>query len=191
MLSFVVQNFLNPNPFLIKTQRFNNLIKLLNTKTIFFFSKLTMHFFIFSQNISQLNPYLYFFYDKQYIQFFWHYFKKIFSKNLTLITSNALKSYLYSTIVNFDKLLTGPLTCSLVTVKSSTSLVYFEPVQTISFAFHKKLYNTLMFYIFNVLTTQYFSTQSTFQIFYSFIHLPSNFNMYMFLNFFYFKIRNN
>jgi len=59
----------------------------------------------------------------------------------------------------------------------------------LSFAFQKKTYDTLMFYILFLLVNNYSSPQNSFKLYYSFVLYPTNFSLYPFLNLFYFKLR--
>jgi len=73
---------------------------------------------------------------------------------------------------------------------STLNLRYYQPIQLLSFSFHKNIYNTVIFYILYLLTTNYVSIRSSFKLFYSFVLFPHNFLLYTFPNVYYFKVRN-
>jgi hypothetical protein len=158
------------------------------------FIKSVINFSIYNQYGFYISPWVKFFFTKQCIKPFWRFFKKILFKKYGIHTNNSTKSVLYWTIKTissrvFSKNMGLHVGQYAMTLKTG-DVVYCKPIQLVSFAFHKKIYNTLMLYIFFFLTNTYISTLPTFQLKYSFLILPLNFRLYMFVNYFYFKVRN-
>lgn len=179
--------------FLIKTPRYLTFVKSFNSLLFFVFIKSIINFSIYNQHGFHILPWVKFFFTKQCVKPFWFFFKKLFFKKYGIHTNNHTKSALYWTIKNISSrvfsqkqnLITQPI--ATLRLEDTT---YCKPVQLISFAFHKKVYNTLILYIIFFLTNTYISALPTFQLKYSFLILPLNFRLYMFVNYFYFKVRN-
>jgi hypothetical protein len=191
MLSFVVQNFLIVNPFLVKTQRYNTLTRALSTKLSVVSIKIISNFSRFNQYCYFLNPILLSLFTNQYINLFWKPFKKIFFKKFGIITPNLTKSSIYWILRDFSFILIlrrGQFENRKL-LMSVDNMMYCQPVQVLSFAFQKQICNTLMFYLFFMFSSTYLSTRTTFKLYYTFILFPPNFSLYMFLNLYYFKIR--
>jgi hypothetical protein len=153
-----------------------------------------INFSIYNQHGFYILPWIKFFFTKQCIKPFWLFFKKIFFKKYGIHTNNHTKSALYWTIKNISTRVFFHNTHTPTHLATSTlemgDVLSCKPVQLISFSFHKKIYNTLMLYIIFLLTNTYIATLPTFQLKYSFLILPTNFRLYMFVNYFYFKVRN-
>ena len=191
MLSFVVQNFLIVNPFLVKTQRYNTLTRALSTKLSVVSIKIISNFSRFNQYCYFLNLILLSLFTNQYINLFWKPFKKIFFKKFAIITPNLTKSSIYWILRDFSFILIlrrGQFENRKL-LMSVDNMMYCQPVQVLSFAFQKQICNTLMFYLFFMFSSTYLSTRTTFKLYYTFILFPPNFSLYMFLNLYYFKIR--
>jgi hypothetical protein len=194
ILSFVVQNYIYHLPLVIKTPRYNILIKSLNTLLFTMLIRIVVNFSSLNQYCFHFFPWIRYFWNKQFIRPFWHFFKKIFFKKYGIYTSNLIKSSLYWTLQNLvlrlsnNKFLlySGDYNLPI----SPLNTAYYQPVQIVSFAFHKQTYNTLIIYITFLLTNVYTSTLPTFRLEYSFLIIPSNFKLYMFINDFYFKVKN-
>ena len=194
IISFVVQNYTHNTPFLIKTLRYAVLVKSFNTLLFSTFIKTVINYSKHNQYAFFILPWVKFFFKKQFVDSFYRFFKKIFFKKYGIYTSNMLKSSLYWTIRNIsselfvekDTLFSERKPLNLI----SLDIIYYKPVKLVSLAFHKKTYNSLMLYILFFLVNTYISTLPTFQLNYSFLLLPSNFQLYMFVNCFYFKIKN-
>lgn len=143
-------------------------------------------------SLQNTNPWILFFSNNYFSNYIFKFFKNILFFRLGLLTNQATLSYnhhlvsnLYNTIFLFNnvKLLTPPH-------KGFLNHRIFEIVVTVSFSFHKDTYNTLIFYIFNLLLTPYVSTKNQFELRHSYIILPSDFQLYLFINLFYFRINN-
>lgn len=65
-----------------------------------------------------------------------------------------------------------------------------NPFQILEFPFHKKTYDTFIFFIIFLITYNYISFKNDFSLKYSFIIKPSNFDSLIFLNKFYFQTFN-
>jgi hypothetical protein len=158
------------------------------------FIKSVINFSIYNQYGFYILPWVKFFFTKQCIKPFWRFFKKLFFKKYGIHTNNSTKSVLYWTIKTISSRVftkdRGLHTDQYAHTLKRGDVVYCKPIQLVSFAFHKKIYNTLMLYIFFFLTNTYIATLPTFQLKYSFLILPLNFRLYMFVNHFYFKVRN-
>jgi len=168
-------------------------LKTFNTNLLFIFIKLMSQFTLFNQSYLWLTTYNMTFVTKQYITTFWIFFKKFFNKNFGLVTSNFVKSLMFWNLNNLNSCLethTHSVKGRVIGNFNSYIIKYIQPLPTLSFSFHKKMYNTLMFYFLYTLTSFYLSTKSTFKLSYSFILFPFNFNLYTFPNLFYFKLRN-
>lgn len=129
-----------------------------------------------------------------FIPFIWSRFKKLVIKQYGLLTSNVIKSTIYWILSNLVRYV-GLKKVNIILNFSITSymklypLQYSKPVVLLGFSFHKSLYNTFMIYIFILLPHLYKAPFLHFNLFYSFILFPPNFRLYMFCNFYYFKIR--
>lgn len=156
-------------------------------KIIVNFTRLNHYYFI-------LNHHVTFFFNKQFVPTFWKYFKKFFFKKFGINTSNVTKSLIFWSIKDMSNLVLSRSVPGVLGVKkaypyTTINTLYSQPIQIISFAFHKTIYNTFMFYILYILIYNYNSLKTTFNLFYSFINFPPNFILYPFINIFYFKIR--
>jgi len=151
-----------------------------------------MIFSLLNQNIQVIQSTTFWLFKTQYIKPFWVFFKKIFFKKYGIFTNNLLKSSLYWIFKSLETHLSEDTTVLTTHVIRWTkhNVKLLQPVQIITMSFHKKMFNTLMFYIFYVLTCNYMSVKSTFELQYTFIFFTSNFYIYMFTNLYYFKIRN-
>ena len=194
MLSFVVQNYTHSTPFLIKTLRYITLVKSFNSLLFSTFIKTVINFSKNNQYAFYILPWVKFFFQKQFIKPFYRFFKKLFFKKYGIYTSNMIKSSLYWTINNISSEVFFVKDSLVIERKpldlKKLNLVYYKPVKIVSLSFHKKIYNSLILYILFFLVNAYISVLPTFQLNYSFLLLPNNFKLYMFINCFYFKIKN-
>lgn len=195
MISFVVQNFLYTSPFLIKTQRYNSLVKLLSFKINSIFLKIILNFNSYKQYFFISSPHLIYFFNKQYVSNFWKFFKKIYFNKFGMVSNNITKSFMYYNIKNLDNVagLVKNTDGNIYNINcqiSNFNIKYYLPIQVLLFSFHKNMYNTFMFYIFFILTFNYMSITNYFKLSYSFIIFSQNFYLYTFPNLYYFKIRN-
>jgi len=191
MLSFVVQNW-NSNPFLYKTQKYNQLVLAMNTRLIWVFIKTNIYNnFNTKYNFNKCSI-LIFLFNKFFIKEFFKFFKKLYTTNFGLMTINITKSLIYKTLNDLNLFLKSPVKVKQFNTQnfSTFSIKYLQPVTLISFSFQKETYNSLMIYVLFLLTHVYIGSQNSFKLNYSFILHFSNLNLYPFLNNFYFKLRN-
>ena len=122
---------------------------------------------------------------------FYAFFKKIYTRNMGIMTINLTKSFLYKTFHNLDNFITsrGFLVQPDSHKYSLHTVAYLQPITIVSFAFHKKTYDTLMIHIMLLLVGNYNPNQNSFSLYYSFILKSPNLSLYPFLNLFYFKLR--
>lgn len=189
MICFALQNFKINYPFLIKTPRYYMMVKSLSTSLFLLFIQLHLVWNFFQKN---LNPNLHFIkiiYMNQFNRIFWMFYKKLISRKMGLYSNNLFRSHLFHLFKGLDHLpYENTKKLNLLDVDI---IAYSKPVQTLNFSFHKKMYNTMIFYILNLLIENHHAHINFFKLNYSFIFFKKNFLLYPFLNNFYFKIRNN
>jgi len=190
MISFVVQNFYS-NPFLIKTQRYNKLVISMNTHLLFLFIKNNIQNSHLSGIKSVTHSLPVFLLNRFFTKTFFSFFKKLYIKNFGIMTCNLTKSCIRKTFSDLNHFLMyrDIDTVSISHNYSLSTIKYLQPITILSFAFQKKTYDTLMFYILFLLVNNYSSPQNSFKLYYSFVLYPTNFSLYPFLNLFYFKLR--
>ena len=131
---------------------------------------------------------------KNFIKPYWKLFKRLLNPYMGLVSNNITRSLSFYVVKSLDSLLSEPRgwvpSTDLPTIHTYSALPYTTPITTVSLAFQKTLYNTLMIYMLYFLTYCNTSTRSYFQLNHGFLILPSNINLYMFCNCFYFKIKN-
>jgi hypothetical protein len=182
MQSFIVQNFYRNIPFNTRTQRLLSVIKYETTQILWILLKINT-LFLQKTSLSINSIYMNFtnllltFYVTPFIKLF----KNIKSKKQGLYTNNFSQSLTYYTIKN---LITQPLR-NQIKLKSC----YIRPVYLIHFAFTKTTYNTLIVHILFLLTHIYTNNTVNFKLWYNYILLPEHFQILMFCNNYYFKIR--
>jgi hypothetical protein len=189
MIGFVVQNF-QTKAFLLKTQKYNALSLMQNTQLIFLFVKRLVyikHNFFYGIQIQTKYKLLF---DSIFIKPFWKFFKCIKTHNFGLITTNLIKSYYYETFHSLNKFLIPQLVTDACnkTHNSLLGTLYTKPVGALPFSFQKTTYNTFIFFLFFQLISIYSSPQNEFKLYYSYILKPINFQLYSFLNLFYFRL---
>ena len=176
--SFVVQNFSKTYPFLEKSPRHNYDIILFNTKP------LLVHLI---KSIKSLKPATngYFSFFRMY-NFFTNVFTITFTTNLLLSSKYVMFKRLW------DVLVFGTKTINTQTQQLPNNLKFTHKyiVKCTSLNFKKNHYNTLLYTHMFVLITNYFTCVNNFTI--NTIHtcINPNLTFYMFINLFYFKIRN-
>lgn len=194
MLSFVVQNFYLSKPFLTKTQKYNHLLRGLGTHLVFLFLKSNLRSLFHYYQYTHVDKYIMHFMHINLLKPFWRVFKKLVSPYMGLLSNNISKSLSYYTVRSLDNLLSNIKgwvpSVLLPRLVKHTDLVYVEPIPTVSLAFQKTLYNTLMVYMMYFLTHLNTGARFYFKLTHGFLLLPLNINLYMFCNCFYFKIRN-
>lgn len=189
MLCFVLQNFKNYYPFLIKTPRYYMMVKALNTDLLSIFIKTHIYWNFLQKNLSLLPSFFKTLFNTQFTKTFWIFFKKIISKKMGLCSNNFFKSCLFHT---FNGIEVKNVKLKQFKLKYGSDISFFsKPIQTLNFSFQKKIYNTFIFFIKNILIENYYTHLNFYKLMYGFIFFKSNFIIYPFLNNYYFKIRNN
>lgn len=120
---------------------------------------------------------------------FWIHLKSRFSlKTITHPSTNFIKSLNYwnhqNTVTWISK------TSYDYNLIHQCTAIYLYTIKVLTFPFHKKVYNSFMIFILVLLSSNYFSFKNSFQLFYSFILKPNNFQLFFFLNRFYFPVFN-
>ena len=184
MLSFVVQNF-NSKPVLVKTLR----------SLLIFFSKTLFYYFLFFKNtllyVNSMQPFsgVHFYnlilFKSYFYSNFWSFFKSKFvlKNNLQPINNITKALYYYIYRLSIDLIQSTNMRTREV---SCTHISYVRTIGFLNFPFHKKTYNTFIFFLLFLLTSTYFSFTNNFNLMHTFIYKPSNFNLFFFLNRFYF-----
>jgi hypothetical protein len=189
MIGFVVQNFYTKS-FLLKTQKYNTLVLAYNTQLIFLFIKrLTYNTYdpFYTSFISMKYKLLF---RSLFVQPFWRFLRTIKTRYFGLVTINLTKSYYFETFRTLNTFLSPQLSTN---VRQNAILVcndttYSKPVGALPFSFQKTTYNTFIFFLFFKLISIYSSPQNDFQLYYSYVLKPVNFQLYPFLNLFYFRL---
>lgn len=190
ILSFVVQNFYS-QPFLPKTQKYNKFVISNNTQLLYLFIKENGSYSWGRALTILTNSPGTFLFNKIFTKRFYKFFKRLYTKQLGLMSINLTKSSLHKTFSDLNALiaLKRPVLNPVSHFFCAHNVKYLQPITLITFSFHKTTYNTLMIYVMLLLTNFYTPSQNEFKLYYSFIIQPANLAIYPFLNFFYFKIR--
>ena len=191
MLSFVVQNYYSNTPVLIRTRRYQSLVKysmcLISIPYINFMLELSKSLRI---NILKPSAYLVYF-NKNFLKTFWKYFKFFVIRDVGLYTNNFHKSLVFCTIQSLnEKLWFKNYDLPLAKYSFVSDRYYVKPVSVFHFSFNLKVYNTLIFFIFHFITNYYFSSKNDFKLYYNFILFQDNFKFFFFCNIPYFKVFN-
>ena len=122
--------------------------------------------------------------------------KKIDYKEDNNLVLNLNKSLYFKLYYNISNYLLGPCTglkfTNIFKSKKSNYLIkQTYPFQILEFPFHKKVYDSFIFFIIFFLTNNYLSFKNDFTLKYSFILKPNNFSLLFFLNRFYFLTYNH
>ena len=142
----------------------------------------------FNQHRFHLNPIMNILFIKYFNQTFWKFFKLRFKYKFSLkLTTNLTKSITFWNYKFFLNLLNNKCLYELEYSNLNKGLVaYSKTVNILEFPFQYKLYNSFIFFILFFLTSSYYSFKNDFNLYYSFILKPSSFNIFFFLNRFYF-----
>ena len=189
MIGFVVQNFYTKN-FLLKTQKYNALVLAHNTQLIFLFIKrLVYNKYDLFYNIEVSTKYKLLF-NSVFIKPFWKFLRKIKTHRLGPVTINLTKSYYLEVFSTLNVLLTPRLSHEIYNnvLLVCKDVSYCKPVGALPFSFQKTTYNTFIFFLFFRLISIYSSPQNDFKLYYSYVLKPQNFQLYPFLNLFYFRL---
>ena len=128
-----------------------------------------------------------------YLKTFWKYFKFFIVRDMGLLTNNFHRSLIFMTIYSLNNKLWNPYLISKQEPLPSyftKNRKYLKPVSILHFSFNKQSYNTIIFYIFYLITIDYYSPQNDFNLHYSFILHQDNFKLLFFCNMNYFKLFN-
>lgn len=159
---------------------------------LFFKEKILTNLTNGSFNTKKLNSWIYNFSERYFTKKLFLLFKNLVYFRFGLITNQLTLSYnfhliniLYKNIIKFKNknLLNIPH-------KKGLNARMLNIITTTSFSFHNKTYNTLIFYIFNLLFLPYVSMLNEYELKYSYIVLPNFFELYLFINYFYFRVNN-
>ena len=188
MLSFVVQNFNRPNPFLLKTVRLNEYTVLFSSHALTTLLKSTLYLLNFSvlndPRVSKLQHFLTVFFWNN----FWSYFY-LSTKRFIYTYSNTL--YLSILYWKSKLLFNSPAISNTANIlkRLSKGRPYLKPVPVLYFSFHKVKYNTFIIFLLKLLTDYYYTFKTNFSIQYSFLFYTTNYSAYNFVNKYYFKVR--
>ena len=191
ILSFVVQNFTQPNPFFLKTRKFREFILLQAVELLQVLYKLTILVFFTNAHFWYLDERrrltLNFFFCKQ----FWHKFRITPTQSVGTYTNTFLLSLMYWRCTSSLTSVASSTTCLRKYPFTGTDFVfkYLKPIPVLYFTFHKSVYNTLITYILKILVDYYFVPQNQFNLHYTFIFFTSNYLLYNFPNKYYFRLR--
>lgn len=194
MLSFVLHNFTYQLPFLLKTQKQVVYSKRLMAPMLMLFVKekviLNSSNILFNANIT--NPLVMKFWYKHFTKKLFLLLKNLVYKHFGLMTNQLVISYNFHLVDILLKNTVKPLYKNWVYVPHSGGLNtrILNTITTVSFSFQNKVYKTLMFYIFNLLLIPYVASLNEYELRYSYIVLPHVFELYLFINYFYFRINN-
>lgn len=190
MLPFIVQNYAISTPFLIKTRRYNKLPLLSQINLMYVFFKDQTQRPIMQGFLPQLHPVNQLLYDYNFRKPFWLFWARVYRRDSGVLTNNVTKSAMRWTLVNtYNRFfLNETIPAGLPKLRAFMNVRYLQPVKVLHFAFHKKSYHVVMFYILNILTSFNIAINSSYKLHYSFIFLPYNFIILPFLNIFYFRM---
>ncbi len=181
-------------PFLIRTQKQLVYSKRLIAPLVSLFTKEKIMKDIFNTVFSRnnLNPWLAFFSNNYFSKNLFFFFKNLLYFRFGLITNQATLSYNYHLVNTLHESVALFKDVRLLSVPHVGGLNprVLTTIPTVSFSFHKDTYNTLIFYIFTLLLTPYVSSLNEFDLKHSYVILPNHFQLYLFLNLFYFRINN-
>lgn len=185
-----IQNFNFTQPFLIRTKRYNLFPLLSQTELTYVFMK--EHVFGFMNLGVRLPLHLAInqLFKHNIRRPFWLFLKGITDRKTGLISNNLSKSAAHWTLENTYRLFFGQRDHKLVcpNLVELLNARYFQPVVAIHYSFHKKHYNTLMFYWINLILASHPAGLRTYHLPYNFVLFPNHFYVLMFVNLFYFRI---
>jgi len=194
MLSFVIQNFLTSAPFNIKTVRYYLQVKALNTRLFSVFIRSIVYFSLVllrGGKCANLNPNVHFLFMEQFYKSFWVFFKRLYlpkqSRKQGLYSNNLVPSSFGLSLGSISEVINNPKVRE-VGVPIRLSGVYLRPVQVFTLHFPKKVYNSFVWYLFNLLTHSYAPTASTYVINYGFLFIRSNVFLCNALNLYYLRV---
>ena len=139
-----------------------------------------------------LNYWINFFLNRYFFKNFFVFFKKLLYFRFGLVTNQLMLSYNFHLINNLSSNIFNLQKLKFLTIphKEGLNNRVINTITTVSFSFHKDTYNTLIFFIFSLLLTPHVSSLNEFNLRYSYIVLPDNHQLFLFINLFYFRINN-
>jgi len=188
ILSFVVQNFYS-TPFLMKTQRANALVNASNTQLLSLFIKTNLIFASGHYYKLSILPVTIALYVRFFQKGFFKFFKNLHSTNLGIMSLNLSKSLFAKTYRDLNTQFYVKQKPKKIQFESNFNVKYLQPITLVSFSFHKKTYDTLMVFIITMLANSYNTPYNFYRLYYGFLIKSTNFDLYPFLNLFYFKLK--
>ena len=128
-------------------------------------------------------------YNSQFTKPLWNLPNKIDDYRYGLYTNNLSKSFTYHTIKNLTLPPQHQQSFNYGCVDKKL-MYYINHTPTVSFAFRKNLYNTVVLYFLYLLVTTYLPPRLHFTLLHNFVILPKTFSFYGFCNSFYFRVWN-
>lgn len=180
MLCFVVQNYLNFYPHLLKSLRYlfyknlktlNYYFNFLNNYIKFFFIK---NFFFYTFT---------FLYYNNFIKRFLKKFKKIITNNVYKNVNNITKSLLFIYIKKLILFLKKFSNLNILKLNYSNN-----QVTLVNFSLNKKNFNKIIIFFFFLLISYYYIIKKNFNIYYNYFYQPNFFFFYTFPNLYYYKL---
>jgi hypothetical protein len=189
ILSFVVQNFYQHNPFLIKTYRYSKLILLKENLFLIYFLIYNLSFFRNPNKV--LNLKIFIFFKKKILKYFYLFYKNALKFKSSFYINNLTKSFIFWFIkpINYFLRYNKFIVMDIFVKGYSTTLDYSQPITLVKFPWNRLYYNRLIFLYINLIVSFYFNYIYNYKLFYNFIFILNNFYVLPFLNIFYFKLR--
>jgi len=167
------------------------MVKLNSSNLMFVFLKLTIIFGLTRQvNSFVIRPLLGLL-SSQFTKPTWFFYKKIIMRKFGLYSNNLIKSYIHYTVYNLERGLSNKYTSNNMLGYGSYIPAYSKPIALFNFPFHKKVYNTFIFYIIYILLDTHTAITNHFNLYYSFVLLKSNMYFLSALNNYYLKIHHH
>jgi len=165
------------------------LINASNTHLLYIFIKMNMINFSGNQyHLTRLTLSLSL-YSQFFEKSFYKFFKRMHVSNLGIMSINLTKSLFGKVYSDLNLQISKKVKPSKLSYSSKHNVNYLQPITIISFSFHKKTYDTLMIFIISILVNNYNTPYNFFKLYHGFLLKPNNFNVYPFLNLFYFKLK--
>jgi len=129
-------------------------------------------------------------FNSLFVKPFWRLLRNVKTRRLGLVTINLTKSYYFEIFRTLNVFLSPQK--SFNTYKNAilkcNDVKYTKSIGALPFSFQKTTYNTFIFFLFFKLISIYSSPQNDFKLYYGYILKPINFEIYSFLNLFYFRL---
>ena len=129
------------------------------------------------------------YFNKVFLKTFWKYYKTFISRNVGLMSNNLHKSFMFRSLYMLNAKLWNTKSClNSTNYKHISYSLYLKPISMFSFAFQNRVYDTLLFLVFTLINTNYYSFKNDFRLLHSFILYQDNYRLFYFCNIDYFKI---